>query len=211
MGSKTEENIMKTKTFEEVAEFHGHVCPGLALGYRVSLLALKEFGERASDEELVAVVENNSCAADAVQVMTGCTFGKGNLIFRDYGKQVYTFIRRPSGNGVRIAVEWTAPRETDSEKRIWKKYMKGDRSERVLRAVHDRKAAKINSILQANDRELFRVVKGKMALPEEAHIYASLKCAACSEKVMEPRARVRDGKIVCIPCAEKISGKGNRS
>jgi len=61
-------------------------CPGLP----GSLRALKELKGRAEDEELVAVVENNLCAVDAVQVMTGCTFGKGNLIFRDYGKQVYT-------------------------------------------------------------------------------------------------------------------------
>jgi formylmethanofuran dehydrogenase subunit E len=81
------------KTFEDIVEFHGHVCPGLALGYRVSMFALKELGERALDEELVAIVENNSCAVDAVQVITGCTFGKGNLIFKDYGKQVYTFIK----------------------------------------------------------------------------------------------------------------------
>jgi formylmethanofuran dehydrogenase subunit E len=210
-GAKAEENIMKTRTFEEVVEFHGHACPGLALGYRVSLLALKEFIERASDEELVAVVENNSCAVDAVQVMTGCTFGKGNLIFRDYGKQVYTFMKRPSGGGLRISVTWTSPRETDNEKRMWKKYMEGDRSEKVLKAVHDRKARKINSIMKAKDRGLFQVVRGKMVLPEEAHIYTSLKCAVCSEKVMEPRARVRDGKIVCIPCAEELSGKENPS
>nr|WP_279383444.1 FmdE family protein [Methanobacterium formicicum] len=24
---------------------------------------------------------------DAIQVITGCTFGKGNLIFKDYGKK----------------------------------------------------------------------------------------------------------------------------
>jgi formylmethanofuran dehydrogenase subunit E len=202
---------MNIKIFEESVEFHGHACPGLALGYRVSLLALKEFGERASDEELVAVVENNSCAVDAIQVTTGCTFGKGNLIFKDYGKQVYTFMTRPFGDGIRISVEWTAPRETDNEKSMWKKYMNGDRSEKVLNAVHDRKAKKIKSIMQAKDRELFRVVRGKMALPEEAHIYTSLKCAVCSEKVMEPRARVRDGRIVCIPCAEEIYKKGNLS
>jgi formylmethanofuran dehydrogenase subunit E len=202
---------MKMKTFEEVCEFHGHACPGLALGYRVSILALREFGERASDEELVAVVENNSCAVDAVQVMSGCTFGKGNLIFKDYGKQVYTFIKRPSGDGIRISVAWTPPRETEHERRIWKKYAKGDRSEKVLKAVHDRKAKKINSIMQAKDREIFRVVRGKMALPEEAHIYTSLKCAVCREKVMEPRARVKDGKIVCIPCAEEKYKKGNLS
>ena len=191
------------KTFEDVIEFHGHSCPGLAIGYRVSMLALKELGERASDEELIAIVENNSCAVDAVQVVTGCTFGKGNLIFRDYGKQVYTFIKRPSGDGIRISVDWKSPEETDEEKRMWDRYMKGDRSAMVLRTVHDRKAKKINLILNAKDEDLLKVTKGNMDLPEEAKIYPSLSCAVCGEKVMEPRARVKNGKIVCIPCFER--------
>ncbi len=111
------------KTFEDVVAFHGHACPGLALGYRVSLYALKMLGDRASDEELTATVENSSCAVDAVQVLTGCTFGKGNLIFRDYGKHVYTFIRRPSGEGIRISVDWRSPEETDRrEKHVGKIY-----------------------------------------------------------------------------------------
>jgi formylmethanofuran dehydrogenase subunit E len=190
------------KTFEDVADFHGHVCPGLALGYRVSLFALRELGDRASDEEIVAVVENNSCAVDAVQVLAGCTFGKGNLIFRDYGKQVFTFIRRPSGEGVRISVDWKSPAETDEEKRMWDLYRNGDRSEEVLKTVHNRKAKKIDIILSAPDEELFKVVKGRIDLPEEAKIYPSLRCAVCDEKVMEPRARLKGGKIVCIPCFE---------
>src|SRR5512135_2351862 len=91
------------KNYDDVVEFHGHSCPGLALGYRVSLRALREFKRRAEDEELVAIVENDSCAVDAVQVLTGCTFGKGNLFFRDHGKHVYTFGLRPSGRAVRVS------------------------------------------------------------------------------------------------------------
>ena len=191
------------KTFEDVVAFHGHACPGLALGYRVSLYALKMLGDRASDEELTATVENSSCAVDAVQVLTGCTFGKGNLIFRDYGKHVYTFIRRPSGEGIRISVDWRSPEETEEEKSMWERYTKGDRSEEVLNMVHNRKAKKIDIIMNAKDDELFTVTKSGMALPEEARIYPSVRCAGCNEKVMEPRARLRDGKIVCIPCFEK--------
>jgi formylmethanofuran dehydrogenase subunit E len=191
------------KTFEDVIDFHGHSCPGLAIGYRVSILALKELGIRASDEELVAIVENNSCAVDAVQVITGCTFGKGNLIFKDYGKQVYTFIKRPSGKGIRISVDWNPPEETEEEKNMWDRYMKGDRSQGVIQAVHNRKARKIQVIMSAKDEELFKVKKSKMGLPEEAKIYPSLRCAMCNEKMMEPRARVKDGKIVCIPCFER--------
>jgi formylmethanofuran dehydrogenase subunit E len=190
------------KTFEDVVEFHGHSCPGLALGYRASVFALKHLGDRSADEELVAIVENNSCAVDAVQVVTGCTFGKGNLIFRDYGKQVYTLIKRPSGEGIRISVDWKSPEETKEEKRMWERYMNGDQSEEVLKKVHNRKSKKIDLILNLSDKELFRVIRGKMDLPEEARIYKSLTCAVCGEKMMEPRARVKDGKIVCIPCFE---------
>lgn len=191
------------KTYNDIVDFHGHSCPGLALGYRVSLRALKEFKGRAEDEELVALVENNSCAVDAVQVMTGCTFGKGNLLFRDYGKQVYTFIKRPSGKGLRISVHWQKPAESDEERAMWERYMKGDHSKKVLDFVHDRKAATIKHILEADENELLQVTKGLQALPEEARIYPSVKCDECGEKVMEPRGRVRGGKIVCIPCFER--------
>jgi formylmethanofuran dehydrogenase subunit E len=190
------------KRYDDVTEFHGHSCPGLAIGYRVSLRALKELGERSEDEEIVAIVENNSCAVDAVQVMTGCTFGKGNLIFRDYGKQVYTFIRRPSGKSIRISVNLKKQPESAEEKKTWEKYMKGDRSVKVRKFVHDRKAAKLKYILEISDKDLLVVGKGRTGLPSEAHIYKSLTCDACGEQMMEPRARIMDGKTVCMPCFE---------
>ncbi len=188
--------------FDDVVRFHGHACPGLALGYRVSQVVLREFGSPSEDEELVAVVENNSCAVDAVQVLTGCTFGKGNLIFRDYGKQVYTFIKRPSGDALRISVKWVSPEESEEEKDAWRRYSRGERSDEVLEIVHSRKARKIKAIMEAPDEELFDIRKTKMQPPPEARIYPSLRCEACGEKVMEPRARIREGKILCIPCSE---------
>src|SRR3990172_5095832 len=153
--------IIFMKSLDDVVEFHGHICPGLVLGYRVSMLALKELGERAIDEELVAIVENNSCAVDAVQVMTGCTFGKGNLIFRDYGKQVYTFIKRPSGRSVRIVVHWQKPAESKEELAMWELYAKGGRSRKVLKFVHDRKAAKVRHILDADEAVLMKITKDR--------------------------------------------------
>lgn len=190
------------KTYDEVVEFHGHSCPGLALGYRVARRVLKEWGKPSEDEEIVAVVENSSCAVDAVQVMTGCTFGKGNLIFRDYGKQVYTFIKRPSGRSLRISVDWKRPEDTQEEKAMWEKYMKGGRSKKVVNFVHDRRSAKIDHILKANERELMKIRRGKGKLPHEAEVYRSLICETCGEKMMEPRARIKNGKVLCIPCFE---------
>jgi len=89
--------------WESAVQFHGHECGGLKWGYKVSQYAMDKLGiDRSSDEELVAIVENDTCAVDGVQVVTGCTFGKGNLIFRDYGKHVYTFYSRKTGKGIRI-------------------------------------------------------------------------------------------------------------
>jgi len=191
------------KTYDEVVDFHGHSCPGLALGYRVSQRALKEFAGPSEDEELVAVVENNSCAVDAVQSMTGCTFGKGNLIFRDYGKQVYTFMNRSTGRSIRISIDWKKRAESEEEKKMWERYGKGDRTKKVVAFVHDRKAAKVLHILNAPEKELMKMTLGRAKPPKEAQIYPSMTCEACGEKVMEPRARLKDGKVVCIPCFEE--------
>ncbi len=169
---------MDVKTLDEVVKFHGHMCPGLAIGYRAALSALKRF-KRAKDEELVAVVENDSCAVDAIQFMTGCTFGKGNLIFRDYGKQVYTFIKRPGGDALRLSFVWEPPKESPREK-------------------------KIKALLAAKETELFKIKMLKLNPPPEARIFASVKCGICGDKVMEPRARVKDGRVVCIPCLEAM-------
>ena len=92
-----------THSFEDAVTFHGHRCPGLALGYRAAGVGLEALGaDPAGDEEVVAVVENDACGVDGLQVRAGCTFGKGNLRFLDYGKHVYTFYDRRSGRGVRV-------------------------------------------------------------------------------------------------------------
>ena len=189
--------------FDDAVKFHGHACPGLAIGYRVAKLALIELGLRARDEELVAIVENNSCAVDAIQLLCGCTFGKGNLIFKDYGKQVYTFVRRPNPDGLRIAVKWTPPPEDPETEAMWKRYAAGDRSPQIVAAVQERKSRKLQSVLESDEAELFAMKKIKVEMPESARIYQSVTCDSCGEKVMETRTRVANGRVLCIPCTEK--------
>jgi len=195
--------------FSEVAAFHGHVCPGLAMGFRVAQLAVRQLGSpRAGDEELVAVVENNSCAVDAIQVLAGCTFGKGNLIFLDHGKQVYTFFQR-GGDNLRIAVVWEAPSEPDAVADAWRRFRRGERGGEVMRLVGESKAAKAKAILEADEEALFRLGPALLPLPEKAVVYPSVTCCRCGEKVMEPKTvpAGRDGARLCLPCA-RSSGSG---
>lgn len=190
--------------FAEVVRFHGHTCPGLAMGFRAATCAVAAFASlRAGDEELVAIAENTSCAVDAIQMVTGCTVGKGNLIFRDYGKQVYTFIRRADGQAIRLAVRWTPPPEPPEAAAAWECYRAGDRSPEVMHQVSLRKQDKATAILQAKEEELFTISRPTLPLPCAAQVFPTLTCAACGERVMAPKTAYRgDLGPLCIPCQD---------
>jgi len=188
----------------ETIQFHGHLCPGLALGYRVAKAALRELGaERPQDEELVAVVENDSCAADAIQFITGCSFGKGNLVFHDYGKHVYTFYNRRNGAGVRISEDYRGFEKDERYAKLKEREAAGEDVSAERRLLLMEKAS---AILQADEQELMRIVPAVTSPPATARIRSSVRCSVCGERFMESRGRVRAGKIVCIPCFEREEG-----
>jgi formylmethanofuran dehydrogenase subunit E len=194
------QNINDTD-LREAIQFHGHLCPGLALGYRVANAALRELkADRPRDEELVAVVENDSCAADAIQFITGCTFGKGNLVFQDYGKHVYTFYNRRTGQGVRISEDF---RGFDTDQRFQELKRRQEAGEDVSRERQSYLMEKAAAILSADEQEIFTLQPVSSLPPGEAKIRTSVRCASCGEKFMESRGRVRNGKIVCIPCFQR--------
>ncbi len=184
----------------EAIQFHGHLCPGLALGYRVARAALRELrADRPQDEELVAVVENDSCAVDAVQFITGATFGKGNLLFNDYGKHVYTFYSRRTGTGIRISEDYRGYEGDPRFPELRKRQEAGEDVSRELDAYRMEKAA---AILNADETEILTITPVPETPPREARIRRSLRCPVCGEKFMESRGREKNGKMVCIPCSE---------
>lgn len=185
----------------EAIQFHGHLCPGLALGYRVAKAALRELkADRPRDEELVAIVENDSCAADAIQFITGATFGKGNLIFHDYGKHVYTFYNRRTNHGVRISEDY---RGFDNDGRFPELKNRQRAGEDVSRESQAYMMEKASAILKADEKEIMTITPVTAPPPHEARIRGSVRCSLCGEKFMESRGRVKNGKIVCIPCSEQ--------
>lgn len=187
--------------WEKTVEFHGHTCPGLAIGFRATELALEALGSaRSSDEEMIAIVENNACGVDAVQVLAGCSFGKGNLLFRDLGKQVYTFARRMDGSAIRVAIKHGSMNDPEFHAlRVRVKSGEASREDReAFQMAFDKR---IQRILGAG-ADVFEVRKVKIEIPAAASIYPTVQCTQCLEGVMEPRARLKDGKVVCIPCFE---------
>ena len=195
------------KLFSEVTRFHGHVCPGSAIGYKASEAGLNELKSNESqDEELVAIVENDSCAVDAVQVLTGCTFGKGNLLFVDHGKQVYTFINRTTEDAVRVSLKNSFSVDTLAPKlgRLRAKVNSGIASELEKEDLKQMTIDVSNEILEIPYKKMYNVEHVEVDLPEKARIFKSSKCSECGEIVSEHRCRVKNGQIVCIPCFDEL-------
>jgi formylmethanofuran dehydrogenase subunit E len=189
--------------FSEVAKFHGHTCPGLTLGYMAAEAGINALSvERDVDEELVTIIENDACGVDAVQVVTGCTMGKGNLIFQDHGKQVYTFINRANGDAVRVALKasFTVDEQDPEIAKLRPKVMSGKATKKEEDEFHRRMEKVSESMRAAPVEKIFSVKHVKAKIPEKARIFASVKCSKCGEMVAESRARVEDGGFVCIPC-----------
>ena len=194
------------QALRDAIRFHGHVCPGLIIGYRAAQVAQAAFKvQRSEDEELVAIVENDACSVDAVQVLLGCTLGKGNLIYRDYGKQVFTIVSREFNRAIRIALRSTVlgrPSETEA---LFQKAQKNEASAEERKALDDFREKRMEELLQMDEETLFKIEDVQIDVPEKARIFKSVECRYCGEKVMEPRARIRDGKIACIPCSEEYT------
>ena len=168
--------------YDKMIAFHGHSCPGLAIGYRMTVAAMAYLAQyRSQDEELVAITENNACGVDALQFISGCTFGKGNLIFKDYGKQAYTFYARKTGQGVRVVLNQAA----------------------IPTAIRADRPAFIKWLLDADEAEIVSLLPVTIEEPEKARVMASVVCENCGEAVMESRICSRQGRNVCIPCSEK--------
>ena len=189
----------------QVVDFHGHLCAGLTMGVRAARVALREIGPHSADEEVVAIVETDMCAIDAIQFLTGCTFGKGNLIHRDVGKNAYTFIRRSDGRAVRIVTRPDGWPPHDPEREALRQKVQTDTAteedERRLGELRDKRAL---AVLDVTEERLFEVREVRAEVPRPARIHASTPCENCGEITMETRIRRFDGRDLCIPCFEQI-------
>lgn len=189
----------------KAVEFHGHLCPGLAIGYRVAKY-VKEHYPRSEDEELVCIAENKSCSVDAVQDMLSCTFGKGNLIFRDYGKQVFTFFSRKEDRALRVYFKGDI---SSSMNDIRARYFKGELSPEERVEFEEMRDRAIRQMLEEPDDELLSVKEVDIPAPHKARIYPTLQCSECKEGFMEICGRTADGKTVCKECFSRMTGEAD--
>jgi len=191
----------------KTGELHGHHCPFSAYGVKAGYIAMREIGmNHTGMEEIIAIVETNNCFSDGVQVVTGCSFGNNALIYKDLGKTAVTVARR-DGEAIRIALK---PEFVESRRDVYSEaYELFDkivvRREQASPEERERMMELFSEMsfkeLEVPEEEMFKIERKRIEVPEYAPIFASVRCAICGEAVMETRARVKDGKFVCIECA----------
>ena len=165
------------KTWQDCVIFHGHECGGLTIGYKASLYAIELLGlEFSADEQVVCISENDACGVDAIQVMLGCSIGKGNLLFHMRGKQAFTFFNRKNGKSVRLVLK---PKPEGMTREESFAYYQGCRPE-----------------------DTFEVKEATIALPEAARLFDSYVCDCCGEITGANWIRLAGGKKLCLDCYE---------
>ena len=164
---------------KKAVKFHGHSCPGLAIGV-LSVKYILDMGDIFSeDEEIVAIVENDNCSVDAYQALLGTTFGKGNFIFLDYGKNNYTIYNRALNRAYKVS----AKPKIFSDKKLSKE-------------------EKTEQILKSNPEDLFNIKEVEYSPPDFAQIHESIICSRCGDPTMATRIKKTGNNKLCIPCFE---------
>lgn len=167
---------MNNNLWEKAAEFHGHKCPGLAIGYKVSLLALKhlDIKDNIDDEDIVCIAETDACGVDAVQVILKATVGTGAMRIMYTGKQAFNIFNRKNGKKARF----------------------------VLNNMQNfnNKEERMEYILSTDEEKLFTIKEVKMDFPEKAKIFNSYICTECGEKTAENAISLINGKYICNSC-----------
>ena len=192
---------------EQTIAFHGHSCPGLSIGIRAVELAVRELG-RPEDIEMVAVSETDMCGVDAIQFLTGCTYGKGNFLHRDYGKMAFSFYDRKSGKGLRLLLDPGARAGMDTEMgELMVRIADGKATDADLERLDALRAELKDRFMHMDLEEMFQITPLQCGPPRPAQILGSLVCESCGESVMESRTRRFSGKTLCIPCFAEVEQK----
>ncbi len=199
---------------------HGHLCSYLAYGVMAGYLAVHNLNiECTGMEETIAIVETNNCFCDGIQMVTGCSFGNNSLMYRDVGKTAVTVAKR-NGEAIRLVLdpdyEESRNEAYPEATELWNKIIVRredatlEEHEKMMRLFAD---MSVNELKQPI-KKMFRIKRMKITVPEYAPIFSSVRCSICGEKVMENRARVKEGQSVCIDCVQGeyliLDGKGIR-
>ncbi len=182
------------------------------MGLRVGAEAMNQLGVgRANDGQLLALVEIGedhcaTCFADGIQMITGCTFGKGNIKRLHQGKWGVTLVETATGRAVRVgpkAEAMAANKKTEffseyREKGIPASKVPDEVVEPLVQKVMNAPAEMLLNVGEVHDH----------VLVQKPHTFISLVCEACGEMTVQGYGRPLGDKKVCQPCYDRALSEG---
>ncbi len=182
---------MDKKTVELAIALHGHLAPGIALGLRMSELALLRLNATKGDKYLIGVCETPRCLADAMQSATGCTLGHGNAFVEDYGKLAIVIGDVRTKKGVRVALREDVKKLSP----LMDKWMM-----RLGKLTHEEEEELGMQLLDISEKYLLiqDVEINKSQNFEKSDI---VKCASCSELIPKGLAATKNSGVYCKACS----------
>lgn len=181
---------MDEKVIKLATDLHGHLAPGIALGLRMSELALSNLGISRGSKHLIAISETARCLADAMQAATGCTLGHGNAFVEDYGRLSITVGDTRTNKGVRVALREYA----NDHSPLMNKWMM--RLEKLTRGEEDELGTKVLEM----DEKYFLIQDVMINRTQNFHSSDIVRCMGCSEPVPRGLAIIKKNNIYCKAC-----------
>jgi len=166
---------------KKAGDYHGHICPGIVFGTRISLAAMKTLGldPDVKNKNLIVYTEIDRCMTDAVQVISGCHLGHRSMKYVDYGKFAATFVDTDTGKAIRGIIK--------------ESFKSGNSVDELIKTV-----------AQLPEDAVVTLQEVKVEIPEmdlPGFPRRTAKCTICGERIMDGREVNKDGTVYCRACA----------
>jgi formylmethanofuran dehydrogenase subunit E len=175
---------------QKSASFHNHLCPRQVLGVRMGLVAGRWLGLELpqTDKRILTLVETDGCLIDGLAVATGCRVGRRSMYVYDFGKVAATFVDTHTGRAVRIVPSVQSRQlaksyAPEAESR-WHAYLLGYQRMPTDELLTIQEVILDVSLAEILSKDGYRV-----------------NCEICGEEIINEREVVRDGTMMCRPCA----------
>jgi len=189
-------------------QFHGHKCPAMPLGLKAGSIAMNKLDvERSQAGELYTILDLGdfhcaTCFADGVQVITGCTYGKGNISRSHKGKFSLTLIDQKNRKGVKVTPsgKWLKQAFQSEFMELRKK---GIPPQEISSEIAD---PLIEKVLNISDDNFSVEIIPDINIKVPPHIWEKDLCEECGELTVAEYGHYLDGKFLCKDCAEMSEG-----
>jgi formylmethanofuran dehydrogenase subunit E len=104
------------EALKQIQQFHGHLGPYVVLGYKMGEIATQHLGSDPFSKQADVWASTKppiSCIIDGIQISSGCTLGKGNIMIHADTITRARFTHN-NGNHVEIRVKPSIKQEIDT-------------------------------------------------------------------------------------------------